>query len=283
MHQLSSPQHDSVLVVTPSLGVSPWLQATRRSVEHHCPGSRHQLAVPTGMVSDVVRRFPGCGVAPDAGRSGGMYGAINAGIAAAEWDWTHFTYINDDDLLLPGFDAMASSVLREGFSGIAYGRAWYIDESGRRLAPIPIERNPRRFDGLMRLLISPMVQQGMLVGRETLARLGGFDASYRLSADFDFLARAVRAGVEFRHYGLDVGAFRIQRGQLSKQAANMRTESARIRDIVFPGRVSLFERWRTLASFRVRHAGDYFLRVRMSGFKSAEQIVRGGDSNLTNG
>ena len=59
----------------------------------------------------------------DAGKEGGLYGALNAGLAATvetPWDW--YTYINDDDLLSLGFgEMMTRHDARGDLATVAYG------------------------------------------------------------------------------------------------------------------------------------------------------------------
>jgi len=63
----------------------------------------HLLAAPAEKQPELQARFPHTRVVADAGRAGGIYGALNAALAVAGNDWDWFTYINDDDTLLPGF------------------------------------------------------------------------------------------------------------------------------------------------------------------------------------
>src|ERR1035437_5874504 len=90
-----------VLIVTPTLADSPFLDATVQSVREQTFAFIHVLAVPAHQVEPVRRRYPHATVVPDAGRAGGIYGALNAALDAAPPGWAWFTYINDDDLLLP--------------------------------------------------------------------------------------------------------------------------------------------------------------------------------------
>lgn len=266
---------EQVLVVTPTLGKSRWLEQTRASVVAHCPGAIHVLATPGSEVCGLQHRFPSCTVVADRGKAGGMYGAINAGIVAAADSWDWFTYINDDDLLAPGFSSILGQIV-SGQADLYYGDVAYVDEADRVIAPIPIERNPLYFRDLFRCGITPLVQQGMLVRRDLLERLGCFDTAYSLSSDLDFLARAFAGGAIFRHAGTMVGAFRIQPGQLSGQAAAMEAQCRQIRERLFPGTVSAWHRLRTHATFVLRNHRCYRARLGASGLRSSRQIIACG-------
>ena len=96
----------SLLLLTPTLGTSPYLDASVASVAGLGLSVHHLLVCPAGQTGVLGQRFPGRTVVADAGREGGLYGALNAGLAAADalglsWEW--FTSLNDDVLLSPGF------------------------------------------------------------------------------------------------------------------------------------------------------------------------------------
>src|SRR6478735_8311934 len=128
----SSP---SLLVVTPTLGDSIYLDATVRSVLEQPFPITHVLAVPAQRVVDLQARYPHARVVPDAGRAGAIYGALNAALDQAPEGWDWFTYINDDDLLLPGFATAAARHFAAGARAapVAYGDVELIDGTGRRV------------------------------------------------------------------------------------------------------------------------------------------------------
>ena len=117
-----------LLVVTPTLGESPFLDQTVASIEAQPLHIRHVISTPGRKVAELAARYPHALVVPDAGRLGGIYGAINAGIQAAKFKWDWFTYINDDDTLLPGFGLVILQNLRDPSpSPVVYGDVELID------------------------------------------------------------------------------------------------------------------------------------------------------------
>src|SRR5665213_2849662 len=119
------------LVVTPTLGESRWLDETVASVAALSVAHLHVLVCPSAARADLEKRFPQAQVVTELG--GGMYASINAGMAAVR-EWDAVTYINDDDLLLPGFADLVGRLARAGaVESIAYGRVKLIDERGRRI------------------------------------------------------------------------------------------------------------------------------------------------------
>src|SRR6185369_3098988 len=144
----------------------------------------HVLAAPVTRLAELRERFPGVGVVPDAGKAGGIYGALNAALASSGADWDWFSYINDDDLLLPDF---SESLLRYQDAAnplqVLYGDVELIDQEGRYLTRITSEHRPWWIPALLQQGISPLMQQGMLFSRAVVRQLGGFDTRYRLCAD----------------------------------------------------------------------------------------------------
>jgi GT2 family glycosyltransferase len=266
-----------VLVVTPTLGASPFLDRTVRSVAALPVATRHLIAAPADRLADLQARFPGTRVVADSGRAGGVYGAINAALAVAAglagWDW--FTYINDDDVLLPGCATALRRHLAAGAEeAVLYGDVTAVDEREQAISLVTIENDPAWIPALLQQGISPLMQQGMLMHRDLVARLRGFDTRYRLCADLDFWLRAYNAGAGLRYYPLEVARFRIHRGQLSGDTALTEWEQAAIVHRLLPAPISIARmqvaRWR----YRARNLPRYLARTRRRGIKTSYQLLR---------
>jgi len=125
------PSRQRLLVVTPTLGVSTYLEDTVRGVTSLQIPFVHVLSCPGPMVAKLQARFPHAIVVADAGKEAGLYGAINIALRAAGEDWQWFTYINDDDELGPGFSEVAQRhFAKENPEPVVYGNVRVIDESG---------------------------------------------------------------------------------------------------------------------------------------------------------
>ena len=262
------------LVITPTLGNSPWLAETVASVAASGVTCHHVLVCPERARVDLATRFPQTQVVTEPG--GGMYAAINAGIAAAASEWDAFTYINDDDLLLPGFNAGVRMVERApGAPLIAYGHVKLIDSAGRRLGAIPISPLPSLNRALYAQRIEPVFQQGTLVSRAAFAALRGFDTVLRFCGDSEFLARACIAGVPFvRVGGAPMAAFRLRAGQLTKDRAAMRAERTQVDlklGLLAP--LSAMTKWKTRILFRAANLPVYAERVARHGFVTFDELV----------
>jgi glycosyltransferase involved in cell wall biosynthesis len=255
-----------LLVITPTLGMSPFLQETRASVAALTMPHRHLLVCPREKMDELRGRFPMCEIVEDAGREGGLYGALNAGIRRAAGDWEWFTFINDDDRLGPGFPRYAAAHIRDGnVDVVGYGDVRMLDESGQNLGLMSVERAASRFVPLLDGGISPVSQQGMIFSRRLVEELGGYHAQWRLCGDQDFWVRALRAGFRFRYYPQEVGAFRIRQGQLSSDGARVREEMDAITRKHFPKRTPWLERTHVRWRFRARN-----------GFRIASRLLRPG-------
>jgi GT2 family glycosyltransferase len=261
------------LVITPTLGQSPWLEETVASVAAQRAVRRHVLVVPAAAIGDLARRFPRAEVVAEPG--GGMYAAINAGLAAAG-EWDAFTYLNDDDLLLPDFARGAAALAAVGSEpAIAYGGVRLVDARGRRIGAIPISPFPRLNRALYAQRLEPVYQHGTLVSRAALARLGGFDATFRYCGDSEFLARACVEGVRFVCATTRaVAAFRVRAGQLTKNRAALGTERRRVDEkLGLLTSVPAVQRLGARLIFRASNFPLYLERIARHGFVSFDELL----------
>lgn len=269
-----SPQSPQTLVVTPTLGESPWLAETVASIAACAERCTHVLVAPAAAVQKLAARFPRVRVVTEPG--GGMYAAINAGLAVAG-DWEAFTYLNDDDVLLPDFSLVARAIAAAGGRPlIAYGGVRLIDARGRRLGAIPISPAPELNRALYAQRIEPVYQHGTVVTRAAIEAAGGaFDATLRFCGDSEFLARACVRGVPFvRATRREVSAFRLRAGQLTKNRAVMIAERKRVDEKLGllapqPPAVLRSARWR----FRLANLAIYAERIRRHGFLSFDEML----------
>jgi glycosyltransferase involved in cell wall biosynthesis len=271
--------HQRILVITPTLGESGFLDRAVASVAAQPLDIVHVISAPAGRRAALQARFPRARVVADAGKSGGIYGALNAGLAAAGEDWDWFTYINDDDALLPGFSsAFFHHVIADFSEAVIYGDVDLIDENDRVLSQVTVERAPAWIPALLQQGISPLMQQGMLFQRGLVRRIGDFDLRYRLCADLDFWLRAYVAGAGFRHFPVRVAQFRLRSGQLSGNTADTTREQAEIVRRHLPVPVSAprreFARWR----YRLGNLPRYVDRVRARGWRTSYQLLRGEET-----
>ncbi|MGH7956238.1 MAG: glycosyltransferase [Opitutaceae bacterium] len=273
-----TPSSQRILVVTPTLGDSPFLDETVQSVSVQSANIVHVIVAPAEKLLSLQARFPNAHVGADQGKTGGIYGALNAGLAAAPGGWDWFTYINDDDALLPGFSAMAAREIdASGPADVAYGDVELIDEEGRRISCVTTERRPGWIPALVQQGISPLIQQGMLFRRALVERLRGFNTRYRLCADLDFWLRAYADSARFRFHRARVARFRLRRGQLSGNTAITEFEQAEIVARHLPCAVSPARKMIARLRYRWCNLPRYVARVRSRGFYTSYELLKTGE------
>jgi glycosyltransferase involved in cell wall biosynthesis len=265
-----------ILVVTPTLGNSAFLDKTMHSVATQLLDILHVVSAPAEKQGALQLRFPHARVVPDAGKSGGIYGALNAALTKITDGWDWFTYINDDDLLLPGFsEAFYRHMRSVAAEPVIYGDVELIDENGGAISRVTTERNPAWIPALLQQDISPLMQQGTLFRRDVVRRLKEFDLRYRLCADLDFWLRAYVAGAKFRYYPKRVAQFRLRSGQLSGNTVATQHEQDEIVRRHLPVPVAAwsvrFARWR----YRACNLPRYLERTRARGFRTSYQLLQG--------
>ncbi len=267
----------TLLVVTPTLGESVFLEQTLASVAALPVPVLHVLSVPAAKVTLLQARYPHLKVVPDAGKAGAIYGAINAALfAVGREDYGWFTYINDDDVLCPGFgEVVKKHFARANPEPVTYGDVELIDDEGTRTGMITVESNPRWFPPLLQSGISPLMQQGMLFRRDVVEQLREFDTSYRLCADLDFWLRAYASGRKFRYYPVTVAQFRLRSGQLSGNTVLTMREQDEIVARHCPERTSSLQRKVARFRYRLHNLPRYFERVRHRGLRTSYELLQG--------
>lgn len=259
-----------ILVVTPTLGESRWLDETVASVA--AVGARHVVVAPAARVESLRNRFRNVSVVPESG--GGMYAAINTGLAVGG-EWDAFTYLNDDDVLLPEFRLVVHAIAAAPSEPkIAYGAVRLIDAAGRRAGTIPTSPRSELNRHLYAQGIEPVYQHGTLVSRPAFAVLGGFDATFRYCGDSEFLARACLQGVPFTcATRREVAAFRVHAGQLTQRRPEMIAERRRVDDKLQLRQGSTIQQRLARLRFRLANLSSYLGRIRRYGFISFDEML----------
>lgn len=261
-----------LLVVTPTLGTSPWLEETVRSVAERRISCEHVLVAPRERIAALVERYPNLGVVADPG--GGMYAAINAGLASSS-GWDAFTYINDDDLLLPGFERVVACVDADE-ACIAYGGVLLINTEGKRTGAIPMCPFPRLNRLLYAQRVEPVFQHGTIATRKAVEHMGGpFDTTLRFCGDSEFLARGCVSGVRFIHATRrPVAAFRLRAGQATKNLPVMLEEHNRLYAKLRLAAPCLGIKHRLARFvFCLSNTGVYLERIRRHGFLRFGEVL----------
>ena len=138
---------------------------------------------------DVIRAFERSNsIRWTSGPDGGMYDAINKGLAVAQGEI--LAYVNSDDLYLPWSVEVAARSLGQE-ADIIYGDLAVM--AARRFF---IQYYPR-FDQKHYTYEGALGQPTVFWTRSVVDRIGTFDASYELIGDCEYWLRAARSGMKY--------------------------------------------------------------------------------------
>ncbi len=255
-------------VITATRGnVTDHLIAAVRSVRAVEAQRQHILVCPAHKRSHLEIAFPHCHVVVE--KSTGLYAALNDGRRAANRDGL-FTWLNDDDVLIqPGFNRAMARLANDPTLAIIYGRVTMVDFLSCIFGQIPVAHRPADLPALMASGLMPLAQPGTIFKWSVADRVGDFDPDYRLAGDLDFFARAVRAGFNFAFHDEEVAWFRLQEGQLSKDAVAAAIEHARAIE-----RLPRIPAAAARRRFRWDNRWVYWDRIRRHGFKRMNTLYR---------
>lgn len=224
----SGPARVKVGVVTPTLNAERYLERTLESIwSQQGPTVEVEHVVVDGHSTDrtveIAERYPSRVIVA---KDGGMYEAVNRGMAAV--DGAIVGYINADDEIAPGALArVAEALAADPSSQWVCGRLEYIDGDDRVLgAWTPVRMSLRAYAGIG---WSCVPQQTVWVRRSFYQRVGPYDTVFKNCADYDWYARAMRLSDPVILPDV-VGRFRLHESNLSYDAGKMQSESRMIQE-----------------------------------------------------
>ena len=274
-----------ILIITATRGDSPWFDSTIESVAM----LRRQGVPLVWVVIGPIDSIEGYRnrVTVDrviAERNKGLYAALNQAISdMADTYWTHFTYINDDDGLMPGFIDLCRFA-STGHGDVYYGNIDYVDMHGATIGSVSIARYPADCLPLLSKGIAPFSQQGMLMSRTLLERIGLFDLRFSHVGDAYLWVRCFEFGARFCYVPTTCAFYRIRPGQLSNAVELMHDQNqlvtkhaAEIRPIKFSSIALALFRFSNFLNV-LRRVSRIGLRSSRSMFKSGALVRKGGGS-----
>lgn len=141
---------------------------------------------------------------PDSGQAQ----AINRGFQRVSGDL--MAYLNSDDMLLPGALAYVAQAFQANPEiDLVYGHRIYVDARGMEIGRAVLP--PHDPETLKWMDYIP--QETLFWRRRVWDAIGPMDESFRFALDWDFIARAAKAGFRFKRLPRYLGCFRVHGAQ----------------------------------------------------------------------
>jgi len=156
---------------------------------------------------------------------GGLYDALNKGLALAAGDFV--LILNADDWYKPeAVETLLTAVKTQG-TGVSCGLAVWVDNAGNTAGRMPdFPFNDFAF------LRCPLRHELLLVPARLYDRVGGYDSSYPLIADLEFMQRLRKAGATCHVVPKELMFFR--KGGMSSDMEALLAERRRLLKANFP-------------------------------------------------
>ena len=116
----------------------------------------------------------------------GVYEAMNTGLDRATGDYVYFLNAGDR-LRTPGALTRILESIDRSHPTWLYGQVAFIAPDGREVVPPPFDYRSERMSNFSRGRFPP--HQGTVARRDALLSIGGFDTSYRITADYTAMLR----------------------------------------------------------------------------------------------
>jgi len=203
---LNNPTKEKLSVVTVCYNAVDYIETALRSVQDQTYTNIEHVVIDGGSTDgtlDIIERFRD-GISYFVSESdNGLYHAMNKGIKAASGDI--FYFLNADDRFC---DNNVATDIMAVFSAkpeleLVYGDI-ILDkpESSERILQMPtLERK--------RLARENVCHQAIFVRSEMFGRTGGFNETFRIVADYDWLMKLVTSGVRARYICRDIAVIGV--------------------------------------------------------------------------
>jgi glycosyltransferase involved in cell wall biosynthesis len=182
---------------------------------------------------DIIRKYEKSIAGWTSGQDGGIYFAMNKGIALATGDWINFMNAGDEFLSERTLEQFMSAV--EPGTDVAYGDTQLVLPFGDYIKKGHTDFNAKN--------TMPFVHQAAFA-RSALLKERPFDTTYRLCADRAWFYQMYQTGFSFQYLPVTVARYEAEEGVSTVNVDKLELEMARVAGV--SGRMS----WK--AGFAVR-------------------------------
>ncbi len=262
-----------ITVVIPAYNQAAYLAEAIQSVYDQTFTNWELFVVDDGSTDDthqVLANFQDTRIKVIRQVNKGVSAARNTGIFQSSAPF--ITFLDADDLFMP--DKM--TVLYEYLKaypevGLVVGGLQSIDTSGGKYKEKIITLSSITFPELLHGNDIPL--GGVMLRREWLERVGGFDETMHTCEDWDLWLRMVVSGCQLACVENVVLEYRIHSGQVTKNSAMMRIDSLRMWDKFF----NLPNLPEDFLAYRPRVVASALVRTSARAFRSGEFELGIGD------
>lgn len=253
LFKASRPEAALVSIVTVCRNVEQTLEAAMLSVFAQTWSNVEYIVVDGASndgTLDLLRRHSGAIDYWVSELDTSLYQAMNKGLSLASGDFV--LLLNADDTYVP-------TAVEELLRAKRYAGTSFVSAQATEIAP---DGRPQRvmrsmpYDDAVRLRM-PLRHETMLIPAAVYDAVGGYDPSYRISADFEFTVRLFEAGCTHYEIPRPLLNFRID-GLSNTNDARTAAERDRLIETCFP---FLAEEDRALLGNRDSHGGDELLAL----------------------
>lgn len=271
-----------ITVVTPSFNQADFLDEAIQSVKNQRYPNVEHIVMDGGSTDhsvDVIKKHEADLAYWVSEKDRGQAHAINKGLERATGEI--FTYLNSDDVFLPGaFNAVIYEYLRDPSLAWVSGTQVKFGTLFHRLDP-PIERgiSPRKEDWL---IASWVLAPSCFVKLETMRQCGPFTEDLHFAFDYEYWTRLAFADVQLKQIARPLQGYRLHDSSKTVTLQEkFREDEKRIRDLYLP-KLSSAERSRFERGFRQLSDARRFTEVdtavrnrdRTEAMRLLKQLVR---------
>ena len=232
----------TISVITVCYNAASVIQRTIASVEEQTHPDIEYIVVDGGSkdgTQDIVRSHSLRIARFTSEKDAGIYDAMNKGVAMATGDFLFF--LNADDVFCDKnvIADIAAAATAEPGADILYGNVMYASAS-------QVRRRSFHWVTPRNIFFGDLNHQAVFARRQLFQSIGGFDLSYPINADYDWLLRVFHSGARARYVDRDISVF-AEGGFHMQHAAKREAERLTIKDKYNPS----WRRWLGYWALRV--------------------------------